>query len=206
NRDDPGRPLHCRGNLQSCNKRNISREYRLRCELPGKPCSGEPEKKLERRIGARESKRDQTRRVEAIRQRAFYDSTHGLGCLQTCFSIRGPGGCHVHSDSEARMGCRGGGRSGGKRRRIRAYIGELFVTVQQQITSYFRSSCMRTQPGKRTACASRRPLAGRRTPIIAPARAELWRILCPGAFPLEAGCLYASWEVRVLVPLLCMTC
>src|SRR5437762_11338750 len=67
NRDDREWPPHCRGDLQSCDKRNISGEYRLRCELPGKTCSGQPENKLERRIGARESKRDQTRGVEAIR-------------------------------------------------------------------------------------------------------------------------------------------
>src|SRR5438876_3927349 len=131
NRDGTGWPTRCRGNLQPCDKRNISRQYRLRSELPGKTCSGEQEDKLERRIGARESKRDQTRGVEAIRERAFYDSADGLGCLQACFSVRGPGGCYIHSDSEARMGCRGGCRSGGKRGRIRAYIGELFVTVQQ---------------------------------------------------------------------------
>src|SRR5437660_619464 len=142
NRDGTGWPAGCRRSLQSCDKRNISREYRLRCELPGKTCSGQPESKLDRRIGARESKRDQTRRVEAIRERAFYDSADGICCLQACFSIRGLGGFYVHSDSETRMGCRGGYRSGGKRGRVRADIGEVFVTLQQESTAYFGSSCV----------------------------------------------------------------
>src|SRR5438876_3267326 len=177
NRDDRGWPSRSRRNLQSCDKRNISREYRLRCELPRKPCSGEPPRQLKRRICTSQQKRNQTWRVEAVREWAVHYPAHGIGRIQTSFGLGGPGGCYIHSDSEARMGCGSRRRAGGKRWRIRAYIAELFVTVQQPITAYFRSFCMRTEPEKRTACAARRPLASRRTPITTPDRPEGWRIL-----------------------------
>src|SRR5207244_39412 len=81
--------------------------------------------------------------VEAGREGAVHYPAHGIGRIQTSSGLGGPGGCYIHSDSEARMGCGSRRRAGGKRWRIRAYIAELFVTVQQPITAYFRSFCMR---------------------------------------------------------------